>query len=69
MLIIHLYNVNFQFLTQYPTPDSNLLKSSKIGKAVMLLYRHPKETKKNREKAGKLISELLAHVLPYMYVV
>ena len=45
-------------LSQYPVPDSSLLKMSKIGKAVMLLYRHPKETRKNREKAGKLVSKL-----------
>ena len=44
--------------SQYPVPDSSLLKMSKIGKAVMLLYRHPKETRKNREKAGKLVSKL-----------
>ena len=43
---------------QFPNPDSSILKSSKIGKAVMLLYQHPKESRKNREKAGKLISEL-----------
>lgn len=44
---------------QFPIPDSSTLKQSKIGKAVMLLYRHPKETRKNREKAGKIISKLL----------
>ena len=42
---------------QYPVPESHILKSSRIGKAVMLLYRHPKETRKNKEKAGKIISE------------
>ena len=53
------YNVNPPLppALQYPTPDSPLLKSSKIGKAVMLLYRHPKETRRNKEKAGKLISK------------
>ena len=27
----------------------------------MLLYRHPKEAKKNREKAGKIISKSLKY--------
>ena len=42
-----------------PSLNSDLLKQCGIGKAVMLLYRHPKETRKNKEKAGKLISKLV----------
>lgn len=42
---------------QFPPLDGHLLKTSGLGKAVMLLYRHPKEIKRNREKAGKLISK------------
>ncbi|KAL5476040.1 hypothetical protein EMCRGX_G025942 [Ephydatia muelleri] len=44
-------------LGTFPPLDSSLLKSSRLGKAVMLIYRHPKETRKNREKAGKLIND------------
>ena len=50
-------NVSYLVVLQYPVPDGHILKSSRIGKAVMLLFRHPKETRKNKEKAGKIISE------------
>ena len=42
---------------QFLTLEPSAIRKSGIGKALMLIYKHPKETRPNRELAGRIIGE------------
>lgn len=55
--VFNIWESSLSFPLQFPAISQEGLKASGIGKAVMYLYKHPRETKLNKDRAGKLISK------------
>jgi len=54
---IKIREILLEYLERQPQIERDQLKSSGIGKAVMLLWKHPDETPKNKKVAQKIIEE------------
>uniref|UniRef100_A0A8C5D9X0 Protein IWS1 homolog n=1 Tax=Gouania willdenowi TaxID=441366 RepID=A0A8C5D9X0_GOUWI len=55
--ILNIREEMLKILQQLTSVSQQTLKHSSIGRAVMFLYKHPKETRSNKELALKLIHE------------
>lgn len=53
---VNIRKILLRILLDLPPIDRMALKKSGIGRAVMLLFKHPKEVSENRKMAGKIIS-------------
>jgi len=54
---IKIREILLEYLERQPQIERDQLKNSGIGKAVMLLWKHPDETPKNKKVAQKIIEE------------
>jgi len=54
---VYRFNIVLFLFIQFPALNRGTFEPSGIELAVKFLFQHPKETKGNKEKAGRLINQ------------